>query len=748
MLNTQTASALDKFYQDFAGLLNRSGGITEIAEAPIGTSRFSDARYLEQVSPDILRGLAQEQKNFAFVHGLTDMPDLKIGAVISRRSTDKNVQQKNLLSLDTDLKEMIPGFLDKPPQEKRAIAYGFFMQVYPNIVKGFGDIYAVVFSGNGLHFHLKLNQPLDCSDKDQFDCGYHALVDRFEQMCGGELAFDRSLCHPGRLIRVPLTVNWKNKEKPVQTEIFHFNPDADSSESVHALWDVADMLAKQDQELKKERSKAPADSHKEAVRQALDFQKLLEHFGYQKFSTMEYSKNKNTFVCSSPFKTDKTPSCYFDEDRKIFKDFSSGHGGDAFTLIGLYKNLNPKTDFGKIMKIAEDITGLKRPNVVPLKADQEISHKKREPEYEDYAALFEKHLPGNEKDIFSRMVMVKNDMGHWVPVVNKLGVLRSYAIDTKFLKKNDVEDHLARYEDLKKPAKLLADIPEWDGLDRIKTLASCLEIDNCTTDEAEQLIKGWGARMFQRLENPYIQNKMIILKGPQGVGKDTFINAMLEGLGQFSSDLHITEGKDMQLALSSRMVFRISEFDRASKISVEALKDIITKASTDVRGPWKHAAEMRVCRCSFISSVNVDEILRDHTGNRRYIIFALTGIRREYPLDQSPQVLAQFRQLAEEGFEPAKEAVDKMDTYIAEKTPEDPKWLILEDFDERMAAFERDKPLFKGLFPFREVSELIKDVAQTHKMNPQKLQGLLKDNDRFKKTSNARLYFRAAKKPQ
>lgn len=186
--------------------------------------------------------------------------------------------------------------------------------------------------------------------------------------------------------------------------------------------------------------------------------------------------------------------------------------------------------------------------------------------------------------------------------------------------------------------------------------------------------------MFQRLHNPMVQNKILVLQGGQGIGKDTWISMLVDGLGQFSIPLAvIKEDKDTYLNLHRGLVMKISEFDKTARAEVSTLKDIITAPSTNLRAPYDKDSKVRMSRCSFISSANVEDLLRDYTGNRRFLIFEIESIKYEYEKwseadkrEWQLQCLAEMRQLAADNYTALESSVNEMREYIETWTPTDP----------------------------------------------------------------------------
>jgi uncharacterized protein YggL (DUF469 family) len=121
---------------------------------------------------------------------------------------------------------------------------------------------------------------------------------------------------------------------------------------------------------------------------------------------------------------------------------------------------------------------------------------------------------------------------------------------------------------------------------------------------------------------------------------------------------------------------KISEFDKTAKTDVSTLKDIITAPSTNLRAPYDKDSKLRLSRCSFISSANAENLLRDPTGNRRFLIFEIESIEYAYAGWSKQQIqefqmqcLAQMRHLADCDYTASAESWRQMREYIEKQTP-------------------------------------------------------------------------------
>lgn len=354
--------------------------------------------------------------------------------------------------------------------------------------------------------------------------------------------------------------------------------------------------------------------------------------------------------------------------------------------------------------------------------------KERIPEatIEDYYALFDIVLNDPKKCIFAQKVMSFDKIeGLWNPSVNYLDIIKSRALVLNQTQTNieysigAILPHYKSYETTKE-ARLLVDIPEWDGTDRISEMAYLCSLNQeyVKDEDFSELLKEWMATMFLRLENPLIQNKIIVLQGDQGLGKDTWIEHLLGGLDQFLIPFRVShDSKDMYMQLHQGLVMNISEFDKTAKTEVSVLKDIITSQKTNIRAPYDTDARTRFSRCSFISSANIENILRDYTGNRRFMIFEIESIDYAYKKWSSKekrlwqmQCLAQGEYLASINYKAREECHEKMKGYIVQNTPIKPHDSYSEAF---VTAWNKDTSTYGcDTLTLQQVNQIIPDIAK------------------------------------
>ncbi len=374
---------------------------------------------------------------------------------------------------------------------------------------------------------------------------------------------------------------------------------------------------------------------------------------------------------------------------------------------------------------------------------------------DDYYKLYDIVLNNPKRCIFAQKVMTLDETENlWNPAINYLEIIKSEAVVLNETQTNleyklgNILPHFKAYETTKQ-AQLLVDIPEWDGQDRISEMAYWCNIKQnfVTEEDFSELLKEWMATMFLRLHNPLIQNKIIVLQGNQGLGKDTWVNHLLGGLNQFLVPFKVShDTKDMYLQLHQGLVMNISEFDKTAKTEISVLKDIITAEKTNIRAPYDVDARIRFSRCSFISSANIENILRDYTGNRRFMIFEVKKIdyiykkwtKEEKKLWQS-QCLAQGKYLADINYKAREECHDHMRDFIVMHTPDKPtvqiEELLINLWDNNAVTMGKDE------LSSQEMNFLYPELKKLTGLNSRGLQPLVRGVVGVYKKENGRSFW-------
>lgn len=170
------------------------------------------------------------------------------------------------------------------------------------------------------------------------------------------------------------------------------------------------------------------------------------------------------------------------------------------------------------------------------------------------------------------------------------------------------------------PIKVYLDgLPMWDGVERLDGLL----IDYLGAKDNEY-VRAVTRKTFvgaiARVMVPGCKfDTMLVLNGPQGIGKSTIINKM--GGEWFSDSLHLADTKDKTAAekLQGYWIIEIGELAGLRKAEVDTLKGFLSKQNDIYRASFGRRTTPHLRQCVFIGTTNATGgYLRDTTGNRRF----------------------------------------------------------------------------------------------------------------------------------
>lgn len=170
----------------------------------------------------------------------------------------------------------------------------------------------------------------------------------------------------------------------------------------------------------------------------------------------------------------------------------------------------------------------------------------------------------------------------------------------------------------------------WDGNNHIEQLSSYF------TDEhnvfglwMRKWLIGSCAKIFQAA-----QNRMLVLDGPQGLGKSEFVRWICPLTDYFiesAIDLD-RSATDVYLRLAKFWVWEVGEFGATTRKSdFEALKGFLTTQTVTTRRPYDRYDTRSPAMSSFIGTVNEYRgLFSDPTGSRRFMMCRLKHIDWNY----------------------------------------------------------------------------------------------------------------------
>ena len=173
----------------------------------------------------------------------------------------------------------------------------------------------------------------------------------------------------------------------------------------------------------------------------------------------------------------------------------------------------------------------------------------------------------------------------------------------------------------------LDQLSPWDGQDRIAPLALRIPTD---TPHWPDYFHTWMLAMvacWQGIDREHGNALVPLLTGYQGSGKTSFCRVLLppELRPYYAENLNLKSETTLALALSSRALINIDEFDKFSRGQHPLLKFLISQNEVDMRLPFAAHMEQRRRFASFIATTNNSRPLVDPSGSRRYL-FTHAGV--------------------------------------------------------------------------------------------------------------------------
>lgn len=199
---------------------------------------------------------------------------------------------------------------------------------------------------------------------------------------------------------------------------------------------------------------------------------------------------------------------------------------------------------------------------------------------------------------------------------------RTYVNSTKIREYNPVGDYLQRTEE------------KWDGrTDYIGMLARTVP---CEAKEWERWFRKWFLYMVAQWmgrTRGYGNSLVPLLISEQGYNKSTFCSRLLPPqLHDFYIDnMQPSDRTQMMRAMHQFLLINLDEFNQIGpKVQEGFLKNLISLPSVKVKRPYGKHVEEFPRMASFIATTNMESVLSDPSGSRRFI-----GVRLTEPIDVS-----------------------------------------------------------------------------------------------------------------
>jgi putative DNA primase/helicase len=158
---------------------------------------------------------------------------------------------------------------------------------------------------------------------------------------------------------------------------------------------------------------------------------------------------------------------------------------------------------------------------------------------------------------------------------------------------------------------------EWDCVQRIDRLFETY----FGADGNPEYLAAIGPRILisavaRALDPGCKADHVLVLEGPQGIGKSTAVGLL--GQPWTADSMPDLTGKDAALQIQGCWIVELAELTSMARSDVEHVKAFMSRNIDRYRPPYGRNAVDRPRHCIFIATTNLQEYLRDETGNRRF----------------------------------------------------------------------------------------------------------------------------------
>lgn len=210
-------------------------------------------------------------------------------------------------------------------------------------------------------------------------------------------------------------------------------------------------------------------------------------------------------------------------------------------------------------------------------------------------------------------------------------------------KTKDALDSVVRLRAYHPIKEYLENLPPWDNVPRVDNLLiDYFGAENNSYSKA--IIRKTLLAAVKRVYNPGTKfDYVLILNGPQGVGKSTFFSKL--GGKWFSDSLTITDMKDKSGAekLQGYWILELGELVGIRKTDVETVKSFLSRVDDKYRMSYGIQVESHPRQCIIVGSTNAEDgFLRDITGNRRFWPVKISGKSKKKPWQMTEEEVEQI----------------------------------------------------------------------------------------------------------
>jgi putative DNA primase/helicase len=190
----------------------------------------------------------------------------------------------------------------------------------------------------------------------------------------------------------------------------------------------------------------------------------------------------------------------------------------------------------------------------------------------------------------------------------------------------------------------------WDGFNRLPKFRATLTTTKEYPEDFKTVVMDkWMTSAVAAVFDPEFRARGVLtLSGPQGIGKTTWVNSLVNKL-DLRKGVVLTghsldaNSRDSKMTALTKWITELGEVEATLKNDLPAFKAFITNDMDVFRRPYAAEDSTMPRRTVFCASVNSQFFLKDPTGNSRFWTLRVDKVNYDHGLDMQ-QVFAQYKQ--------------------------------------------------------------------------------------------------------
>ena len=179
-------------------------------------------------------------------------------------------------------------------------------------------------------------------------------------------------------------------------------------------------------------------------------------------------------------------------------------------------------------------------------------------------------------------------------------------------------------------------LPEWDGKDRVSTLARRVSDNPVWVNGFHRWMLGLSAQWMQFHPDTNNANRAnsinransvapLLVSSRQGLGKSTFCRLLMPDAlkAYYTESYDLGSPASAEAKLAAYGLINLDEFDKLGASKMPLLKNLMQASALNIRKAYKHSASSLPRIASFIGTSNREDLLVDRTGSRRFLCVSL-----------------------------------------------------------------------------------------------------------------------------